>query len=110
MPYLLDPGCDHTRPHFPDDFKERNWTNFIEIVDTRLLGEEGHEPVLPPLWYVMVLPNDLGQLKYECCRLGAPMFHLCCGKARGARTLSRGEMAPAVFEFLEGKGGAHCTM
>jgi hypothetical protein len=49
----------------------------------------------------MVFPHDLGQLKYECSRVGAPMFHLCCGKARGARTLSIGEVVPAVFKFLE---------
>ncbi len=77
MSYFLDPGYDHSRPHITYDFEERDRANFIKIMYTRLLGEEGHKPVLPPWRDMMVPPHDLGELEHICSRLWAPIFHLC---------------------------------
>ncbi len=50
---------------FAYDFEEQDRENFIKVINTRLLGEEGHKSVLPPsLRDMMVVPHDLGELEH----------------------------------------------
>jgi hypothetical protein len=72
-----------------------------------LLREEGHEPILPPLRYVVVLPHDGEEVVNQFSRVRPPEFNLCCGQTGWSRAFTWGEMSATMFELLEGEGGIH---
>lgn len=45
VPNALDPCGDHSSPHFADYFKQRVGADHTQIMNARLLGEEGHQAI-----------------------------------------------------------------
>ena len=74
------------------------------------LGEEGHESILPPARYVVMLPHDRREVVYVPGHLWTPGLYLGGGKTGRPWALARCQGPAAVVKLLKAKGSMHGRM